>query len=861
MNLWSCLYTLIIGPLQLVLGILFSIVNKWTANPGLTIIIESLLLNILLYPLYRQADRIQAAATDKEKSMAPMTSHIRRSFKGDERMMMLQAYYRECGYSPLSILKTSLPVLLQIPFFLAAYNMLSSNSALDGSPFGPISDLGLEDGLLAAGPFTVNLLPVLMTLINILSGYIYARRQPIKVRLQLYLMAAVFLAALYKSPSGLVLYWTFNNIFALIKNAYFRIAKPAPKKSAGKISGKRQDFMLFLFVCLSCAMLVGYYIPALILSISTQEFINLYNLVNPLRYVLSSALSGLGLFVLWPLVFYLTAEAGGRKAMNYVMTSLFFCMLITSQLFSNDFGVISKELVFYDTPVFTAKSIIINLLACALAVFMAVVMIRLLKNFTKIILIGLTAVLFIAGSVCAVSSDRFYRNFISNSVRDEQPQFTMSKEGTNVVVIMLDRAMGPMIPYLFNDNASLTDEYDGFTYYGNTISFGPNTNFSTPSLFGGYEYTPAKLNERSDESLADKQDEAISVLPEIFTGNNYSCTFINPTYAGYQWIPDLTVFDDMEGVKAYNTLNRYAKIDYGDTYDATVSHNLFCYSLFKSAAVLLQPLFYDDGNYNDMTVKSLEYTEQRIYGTSVAAGHNMDFEMSYYALKSLKDMTVIDNGASDNVLLYTCDCTHDTALLTEPGYEIADTVDNTAYDAANTDRFTLNGRTMIMNDDEDYSHYESDMAALKALGEWFDYLRDNDLYDNTRIIIVSDHGNNLGEFDELEESDLEVPVDAEAFTPLLMVKDFNSHGFTVSDDFMTLADTPYLATEGIISNPTNPFTGNEITMDDKQGPQRIISSGLMDINANSGTVFAESDWYTVQSDIWNKDNWKYAGRG
>lgn len=53
MNLWSCLYTLIIGPLQLVLGILFSIVNKWTANPGLTIIIESLLLNILLYPLYR----------------------------------------------------------------------------------------------------------------------------------------------------------------------------------------------------------------------------------------------------------------------------------------------------------------------------------------------------------------------------------------------------------------------------------------------------------------------------------------------------------------------------------------------------------------------------------------------------------------------------------------------------------------------------------------------------------------------------------------------------------------------------------------------------------------------------------------
>ncbi|MCI1768678.1 MAG: alkaline phosphatase family protein [Mageeibacillus sp.] len=153
---------------------------------------------------------------------------------------------------------------------------------------------------------------------------------------------------------------------------------------------------------------------------------------------------------------------------------------------------------------------------------------------------------------------------------------------------------------------------------------------------------------------------------------------------------------------------------------------------------------------------------------------------------------------------------------------------------------------------EDYAQYESNMASYRALGDWFDYLRANNLYDNTRIIIVSDHGHASGEFDELSEDDLEVETDAEAFAPVLMVKDFNSTGFTTSDEFMTNADTPYLATEGLISNPVNPFTGNEITEDGKTGPQFVADNVDIDIHTNNGNTFVNSDWYTVQSDIWNK---------
>ena len=64
----------------------------------------------------------------------------------------------------------------------------------------------------------VNVLPVLMTVINLASGAIYSKEQSRKDKIQIWTLALIFLVILYNSPSGLVLYWTFNNLFSLIKN-------------------------------------------------------------------------------------------------------------------------------------------------------------------------------------------------------------------------------------------------------------------------------------------------------------------------------------------------------------------------------------------------------------------------------------------------------------------------------------------------------------------------------------------------------------------------------------------------------------------------------------------------------------------
>ena len=75
-------------------------------------------------------------------------------------------------------------------------------------PFGPIADLGAPDGLLTIDGLTLHALPILMTAVNFISSAIYTKGFPLKDKLQLYLMALLFLVLLYDSPSGLVLYWT-----------------------------------------------------------------------------------------------------------------------------------------------------------------------------------------------------------------------------------------------------------------------------------------------------------------------------------------------------------------------------------------------------------------------------------------------------------------------------------------------------------------------------------------------------------------------------------------------------------------------------------------------------------------------------
>ena len=152
------------------------------------------------------------------------------------------------------------------------------------------------------------------------------------------------------------------------------------------------------------------------------------------------------------------------------------------------------------------------------------------------------------------------------------------------------------------------------------------------------------------------------------------------------------------------------------------------------------------------------------------------------------------------------------------------------------------------------------MGAFLSVASWLDYLKEQGVYDNTRIIIVSDHAYGVGQFEELIFNNDGEKFDAQGFIPLLMVKDFGSKGFKVSDEFMTNADTPALATQGVIKNAVNPFTGNPLSDPDrKKNPQNVIFSGSWDVLTNGTNTFDKAQWYSVKDDVWKRSNWKYEG--
>ena len=125
MSFWEIIDTILLKSLGLIFETVYMLAYKVIGNPGLSIIVLSLFMNFLVLPLYMRADAIQEEEHDLEKKLQKGVDHIKRTFTGDERMLLLQTYYRQNHYRPVYVLRSAVSLLLQIPFFIAAYRFLS----------------------------------------------------------------------------------------------------------------------------------------------------------------------------------------------------------------------------------------------------------------------------------------------------------------------------------------------------------------------------------------------------------------------------------------------------------------------------------------------------------------------------------------------------------------------------------------------------------------------------------------------------------------------------------------------------------------------------------------------------------------
>ena len=925
MSILQAIYQFLFGPLELlfevIYGVAFHIVD---GNAGAAVIPLSLCLNFLLLPLYTRADTIQREERERERLMSPGIDHIKTVFKGDERYMMLQAYYRIHSYKPVYALRSSLPLLLEIPFFVAAFHFLSNLADFHNTPFGPLANLAAPDGLLKLGGLSINLLPILMTAVNLVSSRIYAKDLSRKDKLQLYGMALIFLVLLYNSPSGLVFYWTLNNLFSLFKNivgaarnreavagslmsglglallAYVFLVNrtrsfgsllvlllgilfqlPALRYLVRRKRGiiretrteepKGKQSPVFLFGCLFLTVLTGALIPSSVVNASPAEFVVLAEYSSPLRYVLSAFLLAAGTFLLWFMLFYYLAGNRAKRIMEAGICVIVVWAVTDYMFFGTNLGNLSSMLQYDIAFHYSLKECLINLAVLALC---GAVVLALWRKKKRVVQAALPVlILTVAGmSVYNIAGIRSELPQIKNLVKQEtgtKASFTLSRNGKNVIVFMLDRGINSYVPYLFQENPELRQQFDGFTWYPNTLSYGCTTNTGSPGLFGGYEYTPEELNKRSSEPLAEKHNEALKVLPVLFSEAGYEVTVCHPPYAGYTEIPDLSIFEGYDGIKAYNTENG----QFTDQTELIASRkkiwnrNFFCYSIMKISPLVIQSSLYQRGQYfNTQDLDSMLHHTQFISDRSVSHGLDESFMNCYSVLCALPEITIVSDGMQNTYLAINNGTAHDVMLLKEPEYEPALYVDNTVYDAEHEDRFTFDGRTMQVDIPYTMKHYQCNMAAFLQLGRWFDYLREQGVYDNTRIILVADHGHGMAQFEDMIFGEWvgntwHHPQDVMSYNPLLMVKDFGSKDFHVDDRFMTNADTPVLALDGLLNNPVNPFTGKAITDAPKNAEEHhIFYTDISDPWDNNGNIFLPDRWFALKGqDIFDLSAWSSLG--
>jgi YidC/Oxa1 family membrane protein insertase len=211
-------------PLEKLLKWLLQLCYMITHNYGAAIILLTLLVKILLFPLTKKSSE----ASFKMQALAPKIKELQAKYKDNPQKMNLEmgAVYKKAGTSPLS---GCLPMLIQMPLLFAMYNLFNNHFDLRGAMFIPgwIPDLSLPESIMnfdtpvpMLGWEALRLLPFIYVGSQILYGF--ATRTPEQqsnptMKMMTYVLPITFFFVLYNVPSGLLIFWIMSNLFTLVQ--------------------------------------------------------------------------------------------------------------------------------------------------------------------------------------------------------------------------------------------------------------------------------------------------------------------------------------------------------------------------------------------------------------------------------------------------------------------------------------------------------------------------------------------------------------------------------------------------------------------------------------------------------------------
>ncbi len=232
-----------LGWLETILKWMLNILYKVIPNYGVGIILLTIILKLLLWPLSKKSTQ----STAKMAALNPQLEELKIKYKDNPQKLNQETadLYKKEGINPMG---GCLPMLIQFPILIAFYGLLNKHFELRGAMFIPgwISDLSVPETI-ATLSFNIpllgseiHLLPILYTVsmifsMKIANGQSKNTAQGGTMAFMTYGMPILFFFILYSAPSGLLLYWTVSNLLSIIQQIYVnKVVKKRPVKEEKK---------------------------------------------------------------------------------------------------------------------------------------------------------------------------------------------------------------------------------------------------------------------------------------------------------------------------------------------------------------------------------------------------------------------------------------------------------------------------------------------------------------------------------------------------------------------------------------------------------------------------------------------------
>ncbi len=359
-----------------------------------------------------------------------------------------------------------------------------------------------------------------------------------------------------------------------------------------------------------------------------------------------------------------------------------------------------------------------------------------------------------------------------------------TRHGSNVLLLFLDRFMGGFVEDILEGDPELYERLSGFTWYPRTVSSGINSIAGLHPLLGGYDYTPQEMSARG-QPLRDTSAEAFSILPANFIRKGWEAGILNPHGLGFTVEGDCD-FLRAPGARCSHTpgtvVQRTAKelgFSLTELSRADYAEFLVLLGAMRATPYLAKHTIGERGPW----LEFLNHTS----GTTFR---------QWAELRALPELSTTDATANQLNIVFNM-------LPHEPYFMGDDCLPHASQLSVTPAELGERGHASLFA----LQHAVATRCTLGLVADYMDWLRAEGVYDNTKIVIVSDHGINGPVWDSSSRA-VEGQTGSDFYVgprSVLFVKPPHAEGpLAISEVFTPNAEVPRILCEEI-GGCTNPF--------------------------------------------------------